>query len=80
MAVDVDLTHAVIVEIDPNSGFAGSHRAWWFQRGIDAGVLYVCPVNDGSCPVGHHGAGVVLHYCEGKDIEDFDRLFEKRRS
>ena len=78
MAVEVDLTHAVILDSDPASGFAGSPRAWWFQRGIDAGVLYVCPANDGTCPEGHHRGGVVLHYCEGKDIEDFDRLLARR--
>jgi hypothetical protein len=72
VAVDVDLSHSVIVDLDPNTGFAGS--TVFLQRGIDAGVLYGCPVNDGSCPVGHHRDGVVLHYCEGKDIEDFDRL------
>jgi hypothetical protein len=76
--VDVDLTHAVILDSDPNSGFASSHRAWWFQRGIDAWVLVVCEVNDGTCPEGHHQGGVVLHYCEGKAIEDFDRLFWSR--
>ena len=74
----MDLSDAVIVDSDPNSGFAGSRV--FLQRSIDAGVLYVCPVNDGSCPVGHHRDGVVLHYCEGKAIEDFDRLFGKRRS
>jgi len=62
--VDVDLTHAVIVDLDPSSGFAGS--SVYLQRGIDAGVLYVCPRNDGSCPVGHHRDGVVLHYREGR--------------
>ena len=70
------MTHAVIIDSDPASGFAGS--SVWLQRGIDAGVLYVCPVNDGTCPEGHHHGRVVLHYCEGKDIEDFDRLLARR--
>jgi hypothetical protein len=75
VAVDVDLTDAVILDSDPNSGFAGSRV--WLERAIDAGVLYVCPVDDGSCPVGHHQGGVFLHYCEGKDFDDFDRLLHR---
>jgi hypothetical protein len=71
----VDLDGAVIVDLDPTSGFAGS--GFYLQRAVDAGVLYVCEVNDGTCPVGHHKGGVVLHWCEGKDIDDFGRVLDR---
>jgi hypothetical protein len=74
--VAVDLTGAVIVDLDPHSGFAGT--TVFLQRGIDAGLLYVCEVNDGTCPVGHHRGGVVLHWCERKDIDDFGELLGSR--
>lgn len=40
------------------------------QGAIDAGILYVCPINDGTCPNGKHRGGPFLHYCEGKTGED----------
>lgn len=44
------------------------------QRGIDAGVIYICREPDGQCPNGNHRGGPFLHYCDGYGPDDYDAL------
>jgi hypothetical protein len=64
----------IILEPGEDGGTLMGESREEVQRGIDAGVLYVCPVNDGTCPEGHHRGGPFLHYCDGKTPDDYDAL------
>jgi len=61
---------AIIFE--PDEGTLMGEPVWAVKAAEAAGVIYLCPIEDGSCSNGHHKGGCFWHYCEGKTPDDYD--------
>lgn len=62
------------VVLDRSDGPLLKEPVEFLERAVDAGILYACPILDGSCPNGHHVRMLALHPCDGKTLDDYERL------
>lgn len=67
------LDWAIILEPGEDGGSLHGEPTELLREAVDAGILYACTVEDGSCGIEHRG-GPFMHFCEGKTTEDYDRF------